>query len=52
MKGGQGRGSRDLQYILILRFHSFCSFDAVGASWPASGVGGVGAFHVGGTYER
>jgi hypothetical protein len=39
----------DLQYILILRFHSFFSFDEVVAFCSKRGVGGVGAFHVGGT---
>lgn len=36
-------------YILILRFHSFFSFDETAVSRGVGGVGGVGAFQDGGT---
>jgi hypothetical protein len=49
MKGRQANeASSNLQYILILRFHSFFSFDEVVAFCSKRGVGGVAAFHVGG----
>jgi hypothetical protein len=47
MKGGDNANvPSNSPYILILRFQSFFSFDAMAVSW---GTDGVGAFQAGGT---
>jgi len=48
VKGETCEYASNSRYILILRFHSFFSFDAMVVSSLRSGVGGVGASQDGG----